>query len=78
MIIKSIPTKSFDISYNSETRVFTLSKKTGQTWHKVSLNTDDVFGILDLLADMKEMGILYEELGTEVFDFAEYILEHRI
>ena len=78
MIIKSIPTKSFDISYNSDTTIFTLSKKTGQTWHKVSLNTDDVFGILDLLADMKKMEILYEELGTEVFDFAEYVLEHRL
>lgn len=58
MIIKSIPTKTFDISYDSDTQLFTLLKKTGQTWHKVELTQSDLVGVLDLLKDMGLAGLL--------------------
>lgn len=58
MILKSIPTKTFDISYDSDTQLFTLLKKTGQTWHKVELTQSDLVGVLDLLKDMGLAGLL--------------------
>lgn len=65
MILKSIPTKTFDISYDSDTQLFTLLKKTGQTWHKVELTQSDLVGVLDLLKDMGLVGLLVRS-GEEV------------
>lgn len=75
MILESMPTETFSISFDSEIDQFTLMKKTGHTWHRVLLTRDDILGVLILLQDMDDKKV-FESMDDKKVSEDKKILEY--